>query len=135
MTEKKRGSSTLAGALAGAAVIAGIVAVLWLASGGTKSETPAPAPSVATPAPLATNPLPPPQDDHASDPAVDAIPRITIEELQNEMTSGEVVVIDVRNADDYLRGHIPGSLQIPLSYIAGEVDYLPKNKRIVTYCT
>jgi rhodanese-related sulfurtransferase len=44
-------------------------------------------------------------------------------------------VIDVRDVDAYLAGHIEGALQIPLSYIAGEVPYLRRGKPIVTYCT
>jgi predicted sulfurtransferase len=48
---------------------------------------------------------------------------------------GEVIVIDVRDADAYIAGHIEGALHIPLSYIAGEVPYLRKGKPIVAYCT
>ncbi len=44
-------------------------------------------------------------------------------------------MIDVRDADSYVAAHIPGSLQIPLARIEGEVNYLPRGKRILTYCT
>jgi len=54
---------------------------------------------------------------------------------KQEIDQGSVVVIDVRDADSYVAAHIPGSLQIPLARIEGEVNYLPRGKRILTYCT
>jgi hydroxyacylglutathione hydrolase len=67
--------------------------------------------------------------------AVESFRRIDVGELTPLVARGEVTIIDVRDADAYLAGHIPGSLQIPLSRIEGEIPYLPKGKRIVTYCT
>lgn len=49
--------------------------------------------------------------------------------------AGEVTVIDVRAADNYMSAHVPGSLHIPLSFIEQEAAYLPRGKKIVTYCT
>lgn len=67
--------------------------------------------------------------------AADGIARTSPRELASMIARGEVIVIDVRDADAYIAGHIAGALHIPLSYIAGEVPYLRKGKRIVTYCT
>jgi Rhodanese-like domain len=64
-----------------------------------------------------------------------AVPRIKPRELLQKLGAKQVTIIDVRDADSYKARHIPGSLHIPLSYIAGEVPYLPKDKLIVTYCT
>ncbi len=64
-----------------------------------------------------------------------AIPRIKPGELLQKYEARQVTIIDVRDVDSYKARHIPGSLHIPLSYIAGEVPYLPKDKPIVTYCT
>lgn len=65
----------------------------------------------------------------------DGVVRTSPRELAAMTARGEVIVIDVRDADAYIAGHIEGALQIPLSYIAGEVPYLRKGKPIVTYCT
>lgn len=65
----------------------------------------------------------------------DGIARTSPRELAAMIASGKVIVIDVRDADAYVAGHIEGALHIPLSYIAGEVAYLRKGKPIVTYCT
>jgi 3-mercaptopyruvate sulfurtransferase SseA len=59
--------------------------------------------------------------------------RVAVKELQQRL--GTVTLIDVRDADSYIAGHIPGAIHIPLSYIEGEVRYLPRDKPIVTYCT
>ncbi len=67
--------------------------------------------------------------------AGDGVARTSPRELAAMIARGDVIVIDVREADAYIAGHIEGALHIPLSYIAGEVPYLRKGKPIVTYCT
>lgn len=63
------------------------------------------------------------------------VPRARPEEVYTAFENKSATIIDVRDKDSYLEGHIPGALHIPLSYIAGEVPYLPKDKPIITYCT
>lgn len=70
-----------------------------------------------------------PPDETAS------VPRTTLATARQQIESGAVVVIDVRDADAYIASHIPGALQIPLMRIEGEVNYLPRDKPILTYCT
>ena len=47
----------------------------------------------------------------------------------------ERIVFDVRTMEQFLAGHIPGALHIPVGRIEGEIPYLPKGKPVVTYCT
>jgi len=63
------------------------------------------------------------------------VPRITLAEFQPHYVKNDVLVIDVRDADSYLASHIAGAIHIPVSYIDGEIPYLPRDKAIVTYCT
>jgi len=49
-----------------------------------------------------------------------------------EMT---VMMSSACDAADYTAAHIPGAMHIPLSFIQGELLYLPRGKPIVTYCT
>ena len=42
------------------------------------------------------------------------------------------ILLDVREADEYRSGHIPGAVSVPLSTI--ETTTLPKNKRLYVYC-
>lgn len=79
-------------------------------------------------------PAPPPAATPAPAAMADA-PRIDQAELKALVDANNVTLLDVRDADAYLASHIPGSLQIPLSRVEGEVSYLPKEKPIVAYCT
>lgn len=76
------------------------------------------------------------QQEPLPSPATDApVARITPAELMPLVTSGSVTVIDVRHADNYMTAHIPGSMHIPLDFLAQEAPYLSKSKTIVAYCT
>jgi 3-mercaptopyruvate sulfurtransferase SseA len=63
------------------------------------------------------------------------VPRTPLAKAATEVQGGGVTIIDVRDADSYIAGHIPGALQIPLARVEGEVGYLPRGKPILTYCT
>lgn len=62
--------------------------------------------------------------------------RLTPEEAKAMMDAGGVTVVDVRRADEYASGHIPGALLIPHESIAEEAaEKLPdKNAVILLYC-
>jgi rhodanese-related sulfurtransferase len=48
--------------------------------------------------------------------------------------SGEVVVIDVREAWEYEEGHIPGATLIPLNMLAARLDEVPREGPVVLVC-
>ena len=105
-----------------------LVAVLAAAC---QQEAPAPAPAdTSTPPPAASTTTTPPAASAES-----LVPRMMSADLNALVKTGEVTVIDVRAADAYIAAHIPGSLHIPLSFIDQEAAYLPREKKIVTYCT
>lgn len=54
--------------------------------------------------------------------------------LFNRIEAGEVTLIDVRPEDEFLSGHIPGSLSIPLKNLGEHLKDLPKNREVVAYC-
>jgi rhodanese-related sulfurtransferase len=47
---------------------------------------------------------------------------------------GEVLVLDVRPTEEYVAGHIPGALSVPLKELEDRLEGLSKNKEIVAYC-
>lgn len=47
---------------------------------------------------------------------------------------GEVVVLDVRPADEFLAAHLPFARSIPLDELKTRLSELPKDKAIVAYC-
>lgn len=54
--------------------------------------------------------------------------------LRRRVRNGDVTVVDVRPADEYAAGHIPGALSIPLPELAKRLAELPRDKEIVAYC-
>ena len=63
------------------------------------------------------------------------VARIAAEDLRAKTKANSVVVIDVRDAASYAGGHIPGALHIPLASIEANLDRIPKDREVVTYCT
>lgn len=63
------------------------------------------------------------------------VARMAAEDLRQKVNSGQVTLIDVRGADAFATGHIPGAINIPFASMEGMVDTIPKGKQIVTYCT
>ena len=56
------------------------------------------------------------------------------DDLLARVASGEAVVLDVRPAEEYAAGHIPGALSIPLAELADRVAELPEETEVVAYC-
>ncbi len=72
-------------------------------------------------------------------PAAVAMPktdRIAMADFKKLLATNGVVVIDVRSADAYAAGHIPGALSVPEETItSGLAEKLKKmGKPIATYC-
>src|SRR5688572_26347674 len=59
---------------------------------------------------------------------------VELGELRRLMRDGEVVVIDVRPADEYLAGHIPGALSIPVPELRKRLRTVPRHKEVIAYC-
>jgi rhodanese-related sulfurtransferase len=64
------------------------------------------------------------------------IPSVTPAQLQSRLEAGEqIVVIDVREPDEFARGKIPGAYTIPRGVLEGQVDgRLPRDATVVLYC-
>lgn len=56
------------------------------------------------------------------------------EALLARVRRGEVTVLDVRPAEEYLAGHIPGAISVPLSELDRRLADLPRDREIVAYC-
>ena len=56
------------------------------------------------------------------------------EELLRRVRDGEVTVLDVRPAEEYRAGHIPGALSVPVSELKARLRELPKAREVVAYC-
>jgi rhodanese-related sulfurtransferase len=54
--------------------------------------------------------------------------------LVKRVRKGEVVMLDVRPAEEYRAGHIPGALSMPIQELKRRLSELPKSQEIVAYC-
>jgi rhodanese-related sulfurtransferase len=63
-----------------------------------------------------------------------ALEEVRSEELIRRVRSGEVTVLDVRPAEEYEAGHIPGAISIPIADLKARWSDLPKDREVVAYC-
>jgi rhodanese-related sulfurtransferase/DNA-binding transcriptional ArsR family regulator len=59
---------------------------------------------------------------------------VTPDELSRRMSSGEIVLLDVRPEQEYAAGHIAGARSIPVVDLAARIDELPHDAEFVAYC-
>jgi rhodanese-related sulfurtransferase len=63
--------------------------------------------------------------------ALEAVER---DELARRVRSGEVTVLDVRPAEEYRAGHIPGARSMPLTELEARLHEVPRSRDVVAYC-
>lgn len=59
---------------------------------------------------------------------------VTLPELNEKISKGDVVVLDVRPGEEYKRGHIKEAVSIPVEELSNRMDELPKEAEIIAYC-
>jgi rhodanese-related sulfurtransferase/DNA-binding transcriptional ArsR family regulator len=64
----------------------------------------------------------------------DRLEPIAREELLDRVNNGLVSVIDVRPAEEFSAGHVPGAINIPLSELQKHLDEFNNELEIVAYC-
>ena len=62
--------------------------------------------------------------------------RISPAQFKTLLKTGHVLVLDVRDADSYVAGHLPGAVLMPLGDLADRLPELRhENRQVVTYCS
>jgi rhodanese-related sulfurtransferase len=70
-----------------------------------------------------------------SEQTIRAVPRITIDELKTLMDQKAVLVLDVRDAQSFEKGRIPGAINIDYTQVLKQSARLAGEQRtIVAYC-
>ncbi|MGH6991188.1 MAG: ArsR/SmtB family transcription factor [Stellaceae bacterium] len=64
----------------------------------------------------------------------DAMEPVSRRELARRLKDGEVTVLDVRPEDEFVAGHVPHAINIPLRELAERLRQLPKGRDVVAYC-
>lgn len=63
------------------------------------------------------------------------VEEITTADLKERLEKGErLLVVDVREADEYAAGHVPGALHKPLGQIQSWAQELDKDAEILLFC-
>ncbi|WP_017559106.1 ArsR/SmtB family transcription factor [Nocardiopsis baichengensis] len=64
----------------------------------------------------------------------DGVRQVGREELLAAVSDGSAVVLDVRPAEEYASGHIPGAVSIPLQELPERLAEIPEDAEVVAYC-
>ena len=59
---------------------------------------------------------------------------VTVQQLKAVLDAGDAVVVDVREPDEYARGHVPGARLVPLQTVPGLVGELPTDEPVYLVC-
>ena len=59
---------------------------------------------------------------------------VSIDELSKRLKQQDILLLDVRPADEYEQGHIRSSVSIPSEQLIEKLRDLPKDKQIIAYC-
>jgi hydroxyacylglutathione hydrolase len=65
---------------------------------------------------------------------IETIEQTSPAELRALLDAGDVSVVDVRSADEWAAGHIPGVPNIPLGLLQDRLNELPKDQPVVLHC-
>jgi rhodanese-related sulfurtransferase len=64
----------------------------------------------------------------------DDVEALSREQLLTRLGRGDVVLVDVRPADEFAAGHIEGARSVPLDELERRLSELPADREIVAYC-
>lgn len=64
----------------------------------------------------------------------DAMEPVSHAELAARLEDGQVTLIDVRPADEFALGHLPGAINLPLGELETRLSGLDPGREIVAYC-
>lgn len=64
----------------------------------------------------------------------DSLEPVPADELLERARQGLVTVLDVRPAEEFAAGHLPGAVNIPLSKLVAQLEDLDARKEVIAYC-
>ncbi len=64
----------------------------------------------------------------------ESMARVTGADLLGIVEKGEVLLLDLRPADEYAQGHIPGARSVPRDVLERTMAGLPTDREVIAYC-
>ena len=64
----------------------------------------------------------------------DELEPVPAREVLVRLKKGLVTLLDVRPAEEYAAGHLPGALNVPIGKLESYLSKLPRRKEVVAYC-
>jgi rhodanese-related sulfurtransferase len=64
----------------------------------------------------------------------DELEPVPAKELMQRAKQGLVTVLDVRPAEEYAAGHVPGAINVTLDALSSHLRRLPKGREVIAYC-
>lgn len=62
------------------------------------------------------------------------VDEITPDEVNEKLENGGVQIVDIRQPDEFERGHIPGAINIPMSELPARIDEYEWESDVVVAC-
>lgn len=66
-------------------------------------------------------------------PAV-AADKVDYDAVRSGLEKGEIVLVDIRETDEFTAGHVPGAINVPLSTMTPAALPKPDGKKVVIMC-
>lgn len=80
----------------------------------------------------ANNSAAPKTDEHAQQ---DDAPRISLADAKKDFDAGKAIFIDTRAAESFNLEHIKGAVNVPAGEFETRYATIPKDKKIIAYCS
>ena len=64
----------------------------------------------------------------------DELEPVPAKELLQRTRKGLVTVLDVRPTEEFVAGHLPGAVNIPIHELEKRLSELPRRKEVIAYC-
>jgi hydroxyacylglutathione hydrolase len=67
---------------------------------------------------------------------VEKLSLLSVHQLKEELDRGEdLILLDVRDEDEWKTGHLKGALNIYVGHLQERISELPRNRKIVAFCS
>jgi rhodanese-related sulfurtransferase len=64
----------------------------------------------------------------------DELEPVSLSDLRRLMRDAGITLVDVRPAEEFRAGHIPGALSIPVPELKRRMREIPKDREVIAYC-